>query len=423
MYPHKPPDVSLRAAAVLGCLILLAIYSQFFRSSIGVIAPDIAHEIPMEADRLGRASSAFFFVFAILQIPVGIALDRYGVRRTLTLMLLVAVVGALVFAAGNSVDELIVGRFLVGFGFTGLMIGGIATLTRWFSPLQFPAAMALLFASSNAGSLLATLPLAAATDAWGWRATFVGLAVISAALTAAFHFVGHDAPKDHPFLLDRRRDSLVEVTKGLGEAVRVRDLFYLLPLIAVGYASIITVLGLWGGPFLHDVYALDAVGRGRILFAMALAMIAGTLAYGPLHRWFGARRPVIIAGAASTAAVFIALGLIKPSSLALTAFLLCLLAFVGAYSVTVMAHGVSLFPPALVGRGTAILHVALNGGTALLQAMTGEIVVAFGDHGTPNATSYGSLFLFLGGITVVALLTYIRVRDIAPAAVRNQPGE
>lgn len=412
-----------RATAILGCLVLLAIYSQFFRSSIGVIAPDIAAEIPMSADMLGRTSSAFFFVFAILQIPVGIALDRYGTRLTLTAMLTVAVVGAVVFAQAHSVNELIVGRFLVGFGYTGLMIGGIATLARWFGPLQFPSAMALLFASANAGSLLATLPLAAAADAWGWRATFVGLAMISAVLAITFFAVVRDAPKDHPFLAQRNRDSLLDVTRGLGEAMRVPGLFYLVPLIAVGYASIITVLGLWGGPYLHDVFGLDAVSRGRVLFAMALAMIVGTLAYGPLHRWLDSRRAVIMAGAAATAAVFVLLGLLAPTSLWLTASLLCLLAFVGAYSVTVMAHGVALFPHSLVGRGTAILHVALNGGTALLQAVTGEVVVSFGDHGVPTATSYAALFLFLGIVTLAALASYGRVRESTPAAARNQPGE
>lgn len=416
-----PPVV--QQVAILGCLILLAIYSQFFRSSIGVIAPNIAADIPMQSDTLGLTSSAFFFVFAVLQIPVGIALDRYGTRHTLTAMLAVAGVGALVFATASTSNDLIIGRFLVGFGFTGLMIGAIATLARWYSPVRFASAMALLFASSNAGSLFATLPLAAAAEAWGWRSTFVGLAVLSVLLTIAFYAIVRDAPPGHPFHNQRTRDSLVDVAKGFGQALRVRNLLYILPMIAVGYASIITVLGLWGGPFLHDVYQLDAVDRGRVLFAMASTMILGTLAYGPLDRMCGDRRLVVVFGAAGTAGIFLLLGIVPQNSLGITAVLLGLLAFVGAYSVTVMAHGVALFPQQLVGRGVTILHVALNGGTALMQAATGEVMDVFRSSASPDTPSYSALFLFLGALTIAALAVYGHVREPGPASIPVETGD
>ncbi len=418
------PPPAAQQVAILTCLILLAIYSQFFRSSIGVIAPNIAADIPMPSDTLGLTSSAFFFVFAVLQIPVGIALDRYGTRHTLTAMLFVAAIGAMVFATASTANDLILGRFLVGFGFTGLMIGAIATLARWYPPLRFASAMALLFACSNAGSLFATLPLAAAAEAWGWRSTFFGLAVISVFLTVAFYAVVRDAPPGHPFHKERAHDSLVEVAKGFGRALRVRNLVYVLPMIAVGYASIITVLGLWGGPFLHDVYSLDAVDRGRVLFAMASTMILGTLAYGPLDRMCGDRRLVVMVGAAGTGAIFLLLGVVPPTSLGITAVLLGLLAFVGAYSVTVMAHGVALFPQSLVGRGVTILHVALNGGTALLQAATGQIMETFGSKtGVPDSSSYAALFLFLGALTVAAVAVYGHIRETAPAAIPVESGD
>lgn len=396
-------------------MILLAILSQFFRSSIGVIAPELAVDLHLAADQVGLLSSTFFLIFAALQVPVGILLDRYGARSVLTLMMTATVAGALAFATAQDASDVTVARLLIGVGCAGLMVGSLAVLARWYEPARFAAAMAVLFATANAGSLFATFPLAAACAIWGWRGTFIGLAVLSAALTLLFFAVVRDAPPGHPFLRERTAAPLVEVAKGLREALRVPDLLHVLPMVAVGYASVITVLGLWGGPYLHDVYGLDASARGRILSAMAVSMILGTLAYGPLDNWLGARRPIVVTGSVATAALLVLLGLMPHGPLWLTTVLLCLFAFVGAYSVTVMAHGVALFPERLVGRGVTLLNTALIGGTAALQAGSGELVLAFGTSSTESASAaYSAVFLTLAIVTLAALALYCRARDTAP---------
>jgi MFS family permease len=400
-------------------MILLAVLSQFFRSSIGVIAPELAADLKLAPDQVGLLSSTFFLIFAALQIPVGILLDRYGARSVLTLMMSATVAGALAFATAQDAGDVTVARLLIGLGCAGLMVGSLSVLARWYPPDRFAAAMAVLFATANAGSLFATFPLAAACAIWGWRGTFIGLAVLSAALTALFFFVVRDAPPGHPFLRERKAAPLVDVAKGLREALRVPDLLYVLPMVAIGYASVITVLGLWGGPYLHDVYGLDAEARGRVLSAMAVAMILGTLAYGPLDNWLGARRPIVVAGSVATSGLLVLLGLMPQGPLWLTTSLLCLFAFVGAYSVTVMAHGVALFPERLVGRGVTLLNTALIGGTAALQAGSGEIILMFGGGAGDNAaTAYSAVFLALAIVTLVCVALYCRARDTAPRKVR-----
>ena len=67
------------------------------------------------------------------------------------------------------------------------------------------------------------------------------------------------------------------------------------------YATMLTVLGIWGGPYLHDVHGLDAIQRGNVLLTMGVAQILGILAYGPMDRVLGSRKKVILAGAALSA--------------------------------------------------------------------------------------------------------------------------
>src|SRR3546814_2052523 len=86
-------------------------------------------------------------------------------------MLVFAVFGSALFGLAHSLGLLVVGRFLIGLGFAGGMVGSLVVLSRWLDPGGFTRAMTLLFASANVGSLLATSPLSAANDLVGWRAT------------------------------------------------------------------------------------------------------------------------------------------------------------------------------------------------------------------------------------------------------------
>jgi predicted MFS family arabinose efflux permease len=413
--------IERRAGFMLAVMIVLAVLSQFYRSSSGVIAPDLAQDLHLSADDLGILSSAFFVVFAVLQIPLGVLFDRFGPRRVQATMMLWTVVGSLIFAAAESQTALVVGRLMMGFGCAGIMVGSLVVLSRWYSPGRFTRAMALLFASANAGSLIATLPLASAADTFGWRWTFVGLAGLAGVLIVAFLAIIRDTPPGSDASVDKRQESLWETIKGLGRVYRNRDLLAVLPLVGVGYASVITVLGLWGGPYLHDVHGLTGIERGNVLSAMAIAMILGTLFYGPLDRQFNTRKWVTIVGGSGTAGLFLLLAAVPDASLAAVTAMLAALSFVGAYSLVAMAHGLSLFTGDLAGRGTTTLNLALMGGTAVIQAVSGAVVshVAAQDGAAPTS-AYSALFLFLAFLTVAALAVYASARDVKPK-VDNAP--
>jgi MFS family permease len=415
-------SVSLRAAAIVCVVILLAVLSQFYRSSLGVIAPNLMHELGLSADDVGLASGSFFLIFAALQIPIGVLLDRFGTRRVVASLLLLAVAGSLQFARAESLNGLIAGRLLIGLGFSGLMIGAMIVLRRWFPADRFATVLSIVFASSNAGSLAATWPLAASATAWGWRATFLGLTALTAALTIGFFAVMRDAPPDQP-RATTAPPSLAELAAGLRRLLAIRDLPLLLPIVAVGYGTVASVLGLWGGPYLHDLYGLGSEERGLVLSIMAMSMIAGTIAFGPLDRYVGSRKRVVAAGALGTAALVFLLALDPRPSLLQAGAILSGFCFVGAYSVTSMAHGMALFSDELAGRGAATLTPALMGGAALIQVLSGQLAeFAAAADGHPTEASYVAVFAFIGAVTLAALLVYGRAADARPgSAVAPEP--
>ncbi len=334
-------------------------------------------------------------------------------------MLWFAVLGSCVFALAQSLELLVAGRFLIGLGFAGGMVGSLVVLSRWHNPTDFTRAMTILFAAANLGSLLATSPLAAA-NAWiGWRSTFVLLAVATAVVAAAF-FMIIQIPATAPTRPPRGRRLLGQSIRGIGEVFRVPGLMSVLPLIGLGYASVITIIGLWGSPFLHEVHGLDGIERGNALSVLAVAFIVGTLAYGPLQHRVGRFRPVVIAGAVGTAALLIVLAAVADASLSLTLPLLVVTCVVGAYSVIMMGHGVALIPSNLAGRGTTTLNGVLMGGTAILQIISGAVVeIGHRWFGTP-AAGYAAFFVFLGVATLVAALIYLRTPE--PRSAARAPG-
>ncbi len=402
-----------RVTVMLWTMIVLAVLSQFYRSSNGVIAPQIMADMHLDAAVIGLSSGAFFLIFAALQIPIGVLFDKYGARLVVSSMLVFSIIGSALFAMAHSVEALVAGRFLIGLGLAGGMVGSLVILARWHSPSDFTRAMTILFATANLGSLLATSPLAASADWIGWRSTFLVLAALTAVIGIVFYAVVRDTPAP-VHAADSNRESLGAKFRGVAQVFRVPGLLYVLPMVALGYSSVITILGLWGAPYLHEVHGLDNLDSGKLLSVLAVAFVVGTLAFGPIQRRAGGFRRVVVASASLTGLILLALAAFIDSPLVVTVSLLILVCLVGAFSVVLMGHGVALIPKELVGRGTTTLNCVLMGGTAILQIGSGAIVeVAHAWFGTATA-GYAAFFGVLGALMLGATLLYLRAPEPKP---------
>ena len=125
----------LGECAVLHVLLPFAaayFLSYVYRSVNAVIAPDLARDFSLSAANLGLLTSAYFLTFAAFQLPLGLLLDRFGPRRTDAVLLLIAALGALVFAFAPVLPVLIFGRALIGLGVSGCLMSGIKANVVWF---------------------------------------------------------------------------------------------------------------------------------------------------------------------------------------------------------------------------------------------------------------------------------------------------
>lgn len=389
-------------------LTFLAAYvlSQFYRSFLAVIAPELSRELALGPQALGNLQALWILGFVATQFPVGWALDTVGPRRTVAFQMLAAVAGALLFANAESARALNIAMLLIGAGCGSIYMGAIYMFGRTAAPQRFALLCSWLLGMGAAGNLLAASPLAWAAQSIGWRGAMAGMALATALSALSVLLLIRDPGR----ITSHGSRGLFG---GIGEILKIRTLWPLLPITAVSYAVVLAERGLWAGPYFYSVYGLDPVARGHALLVMAAAMSAGAMAYGPLDRLLGTRKWVVFGGAAATALCFALLALPGlPLAWAIT-----VMGLIGGFGMTygvLMAHGRSFVPDHLLGRGITLLNVLFIGGAGILQPLSGAVMSAMQDR--PPAEAHATLHLIFAGLLAAGLAIYAFAKDNPPKA-------
>lgn len=409
-FPHR------RGLIIVGTLAAAYVASHFARASNVTIGLDLMRELSIGPEALGALTGAFFFGFAAMQIPCGFFFDHYGPRRTVTGMLILATIGCLIFTLAPTWPVLLTGRTLMGAGFGAMLIGSMVVITRWFPPDRFSTLAGMVLSIGLLGNLIATTPLAWATEAIGWRAVF-GVAVVFIALaTIAVWLVVRDAPPGHPFL-DRTPEPPRQMVQGLMEVLRNRRLWPILVLNFCSYACTFTIQGLWGGPYLREVHGLSPIAAGNVLLTAVIAYQIGMLAFGPLDRVLDTRKYIAMGGNLTIAALIATLAIASQPPLWAPIAALIGIGFLSATSTMVLTHGRGIFPDRLIGRGMATMNTAVMLGVACMQTLSGVILGAFEPlaGGVRTEVAYRSLFGVLTVVLLIAIAAYSRSQDIKPS--------
>jgi predicted MFS family arabinose efflux permease len=403
---------SLIASRLPLLLLLIAVtcLSQFYRVSNSVIAPELTRDLGLSARQLGWAGSAFFFALFAVQIPVGMWFDRFGARRTVAALSLLAMAGSLWIARATDAADLIAGRTVVGVGCAASFMSVVFLCSRWFAQAKLATALSWVFAASNIGTLAAATPLAWIAATVGWRHGFLGLAAVTLLVAVGFVVFVRDRPPEYRGA-EPPKEKPAQILRGLWEVWRTPGLGPVLSMHFFAYATMLTVLGVWGGPYLYDVYKLDGVQRGNVLLAMGGAQILGILAYGPMDRVLRSRKKVVFGGAAISMALLATMAALANPPLWLAVALLIAFCFFCAYGTVIVAQGRALFPDRLAGRGVTTVNMAQCLGLAVLPAGTGYIVEAFG----AGDTAYRWVFGTLAAGLALGSIAYVRARDSASA--------
>lgn len=385
-------------------LVLLFAYllSQFFRAFLAIVSVELGRDLGLGPAQLGWISAIWFATFAVAQFPVGVALDRFGPRRTIGFVMLFAVAGAGLFATAGSYQACLVAMGLIGAGCAPVFMGSLYYFGRTEPPARFATLASLMIGFGTLGNLAGAAPLAHAVAAFGWRASMAGIAGVTLAAALLTLAVLRDPPQ-----AERKAGESGSLAEGLRAIAAMRELWLLIPLVLVSYSVLIAVRSLWIAPFFGQVFGYDAAARGNAALLMAAAMSAGALAYAPIERWTGSAKVTTLAGSVVSGVAFLALGAFGSGSAGLA---LALIAIIGAADMTygiLMGHARTFFPAALLGRGVTLVNFVFIGGAGLLQAASGAFVEARATAGASPADTFGQLHGLFGVLLLAATAVYL----------------
>lgn len=387
--------------AGIAVLILAYGLSQFYRAFLAVLAPDLQADIGAMPDDLAQASGVWFLVFAAMQIPVGAALDRIGPRITaVSLFAIGAAGGAFLFSVAQAPAHITLAMGLIGVGCSPVLMAGYYIFAKTYSPAIFATLAGAMLGLGSLGNLAGASPMAVAVEAFGWRETMQGLALLSAVIAVLLWvFIKNPPPEE-----TAQRGSVLDLLK-------MPQLWPLFALVFVNYAPAAGLRGLWAGPYLQDVYAADALMIGNVTLVMGIAMIAGSFGYGPLERLFGTRKWVVVAGNAAATLGLIFLIVTPAPGVVVSTILLAIIGFGGSSFPLLVAHGKAFLPRHLTGRGVTLINLFGIGGVGVAQFATAPLHRLGQAASADPAQAYRLIFIYFAVASTLGLLAYLWVQD------------
>lgn len=413
-----------RAWLIWAIAALFYAYGFFHRVAPSVIVDDLMLAFALDATLLGTLSASYFYIYAVLQLPLGVLIDRYGARLMLTLGALTAALGGILFASATSLWPALLARALIGGGVAVGYIGTLKLVGAWFPLQRFGLLAGLTLAAGTAGAVGAQVPLSLVVDVFGWRPTllltgFVGLgiailivAVVRDNPPAAR--VGCDtAPGDAPVRTSSRTAEI-----GLGGILLRPETWLLIIVTGLTGAPILAFAGLWGVPYFVQVHGFERTTAASLTSLMLVAWAVGGPVLGTIADRVASRARLILLVAAANTLLWLPFAVYPTLPLSLVVPLMLALGLGGGAMIVAFAIVRTVFGTTAAGRAFGIVNTSVLLFGAGTQTLFGVVLDWhwIGDTVAGNrvysAAAYAAgfiLFSLSSAIVVVAGVALTRV--------------
>lgn len=386
---------NLALSVLTGAYVL----SQFYRSYVAVIATQLIDDLHLSPQMFGLFAGGLYFTFAIAQLPLGLAFDRFGVRRPVLLCMAIGSVGALALPLTHSVPIAILAHIGLGIGCAPLYMGLLNYVLKSGNGAEQVRIVTRASAMGYVGAVAAGLPLAWGVSLMGWRWSLgvVGLLMVMATVGVALTLHEDAMPEN------AEQKPGAESLNPARESMTSRIAFA--ALVPVSFALIAggTFRMSWGGPYYADIFQFDVVQRGYAMTAASLLAMCWALSLSRVLRVITVKTLVLCAFAVGIASALI---LVQwPAQNAwLGVTLVCVLFCVGSIHPLVMSQARSVVPQRQLGLWLGLLNSMVFLGVAVSNSAFGWIAEHSARAGVVGAAMYTRLFLFTALVMLIGWL-------------------
>ena len=267
--------------------VALAVYvlAVFHRTSLAVAGIAATDRFGLSASQLGSFTMLQLLVYAGMQVPVGLLVDRFGARAVLGTGLVTFSLAQAGFAVATTYPEALVARLFVGMGDAMTFICVLRLVSNWFSLKRIPLVTQLTGTTGQLGAIAAAVPMTWALDHWGWTHAYLVAAAIGSIALVALLLVVHDSPAQrHTRGQAMSRSQLVDSLRASWRQPGTKLGFWVH--FATPFSSNLLAL-LWGFPFLVIAEGLSKTAAGTLLSVLVVT----TVASGPVMGWIVGSHP------------------------------------------------------------------------------------------------------------------------------------
>lgn len=403
-------------------LPVLAYVICFFHSlSMGVIRESLIGEFGISEIEFSNISTAYFYIYLLMQIPSGILVDTIGPRKTVAAGTMLSAVGSLIFATATGVFSLVLGRLIIGLGVSVIFISIIKIQSLWFKPSEFGTMSGLTCFIGTMGGVLAQTPLAVLIEGLSWRGAFKLIVVLSVAIAVLVYLFVKDSPeksvsdtketlsvspqKKHQenTQVPRKRIGNFNIWEAMKSIFANKRTWPPFLLYATFYGTFVMISGFWGTAFMSGVYHISIIEGSKYISMVVLGSAFGAIIIGWLSDKIQKRRLPIVLYSLGYIAMWGAIVFINGGKPPLVVMmpLLFSLGFFSQGFVLSWAIGKDVNKPEYVGMASSIINVGGFLGSIVVPTIIATGLNFYKDAGSLQLMYQKTFFI----VFVLAIIT------------------
>ncbi|WP_151193228.1 MFS transporter [Cysteiniphilum sp. JM-1] len=382
------------------------LYEFFCRASFGSMNTVFAHDLHLDALTVSSISSAYFLAYSLMQLPVGILIDHFGVRKVGTFAIIVTALGALLFSFATTVAVAWVGRFAIGLGSAFAFAMMFKIILDWFPHQHLGVMGGMTQILGMIGPILAGAPfvlMLVITDN-DWRLIFHGVFIAGCVLAFFFFLFVRDKSKRQVDKTEVNNKSALTVKQKLVMLIKIKQV-WLIAIFAFFVYPAVEVIGSMSGVGYLEHYFSQTISASAVSFVW-LGLGLGSPLVGLLSDRLGRRKQVLLACAVFGVIISLLLNWLAIDSYVIFSILMFLLGVAAGAQTLSFAIMIENVPASLTATAVGFNNMFVLLGAWAAQNVTGIVLNQF-SKGGENISVHGYQVALTIGCTLFFAIAFV----------------